>query len=241
MERINAIFEKWRRQRELGIIPPDHAARPPRDIPSILRAAEVPRDLRDAFCKLDMTQPVVFAKKFIDSRTPLLLLLGRKGTGKTMAAVYALALIAQEYEAMDRPSGDETRSGTTALFVRGVTFARYLADNNFLERLLRVGCLVLDDLGKEFPNAMIQSRLFELLDTRIGSRRRTAITSNFSKREFANRYGAILADRLGGNTMCEVFEGESLRGRAAIAPAPRQCDEFETATPHSAMSQRNTP
>lgn len=63
-------------------------------------------------------------------------------------------------------------------------------------RVARTHVLVLDDVGKEQDTAWTRERVSTLLDARYRTQLPTIVTTNFSHRDIANRYGAPLADRL---------------------------------------------
>ena len=91
----------------------------------------------------------------------------------------------------DRPDGLEARDETR----------RYL------------GCdlLILDDLGSELTTQFTQSALYELVNARLVSGKRTVISSNLSMEEVAQRYAPQIASRLEGEYHILYFFGDDIR------------------------------
>ena len=91
----------------------------------------------------------------------------------------------------DRPDGLEARDETR----------RYL------------GCdlLILDDLGSELTTQFTQSALYELVNARLVSGKRTVVSSNLSMEEVAQRYAPQIASRLEGEYHILYFFGDDIR------------------------------
>lgn len=128
----------------------------------------------------------------------ILVLSGRPGCGKTVAAV-SWGFV----------------SSHTPVFLRAAAFAmasRY----NPEERAVwaRAGALILDDLGAEYQDAKgsFAVDLDELIDTVYGDMRRMIITTNAGAEDFKQRYGARVADRIREAGEFYVCKNESLRG-----------------------------
>jgi DNA replication protein DnaC len=186
-----------------------------------LLRAEAPIDAIQAIRQVRDEPPVLLARKFLDEAPEdarFLVLLGRKGTGKTMAATLVLSEIMRRVSEVQRPSGGETQRGPPGMFVRATTLSRLslydAKDKGWFEDTVRTSCLVLDDLGTELANDLFRSQLYELLDSRYARSRRTVITSNLDKAAFASRYGEHISDRLREKGISGEFVGESLRKRS---------------------------
>ena len=80
------------------------------------------------------------------------------------------------------------------------------------------GPLVIDDLGTEFTDAkgFFQQRLDALIDARYREYRPTLITTNLSGRDFAQRYGQRVADRIREGGVFFEFNGKSMRNTGEI-------------------------
>lgn len=80
-----------------------------------------------------------------------------------------------------------------------------------VDRYLNCDLLILDDLGSELTTALVQSALYELINTRLGPEFRTIISSNLSIEEIRARYTPQIASRLEGNFRELTFYGDDLR------------------------------
>lgn len=71
-----------------------------------------------------------------------------------------------------------------------------LTESGITDELIRVGVLVLDDLGTERTSAYVLDSLYVILDGRYSAMRSTIITSNLTLSEIAERYDPRLASRV---------------------------------------------
>jgi DNA replication protein DnaC len=223
MQTLAPFLERWKQQRKDGLLPPFPEVEPPRRATAQeLRRADVPDDAIAALDTLRHEAPVGLAEAFLKQGTTdarFLLLLGKKGTGKTVAAALVMADIIGHVLQRARPSGGEAQRGPPGMFVRATTLSRLsaydAADKAWFEDMCRTPILVLDDVGTELAGDVFRAHLYELLDRRYSKSRRTVITSNLDKKAFAERYGDRIADRLRERGMAAEFTGESLRERRA--------------------------
>ncbi len=138
-----------------------------------------------------------------DTRKAWLVLLGGVGTGKTVAASW-LAL-------------EALRDGQTAAYVRSSALARVSSFDEGrieLDRLKRVGLLVVDDVGAEHLTGHAAATLNDLFDTRHAQRRHTVVCANLEGKQLAERLGERLADRIRSDSMRVMLRGKSMRGAA---------------------------
>lgn len=136
-----------------------------------------------------------------------LALCGPKGTGKSVAATWAVR--------------EAIRGGSTAAFRRASELAKlsqFEAGAEELDRLKRVHLLVLDDFGAELLTDFAKAQLHELLDHRHENYGRTILTSNLRWQGpggMAERLGERLVDRIGQAGRCvQLSPANSLRRRA---------------------------
>ena len=132
--------------------------------------------------------------------TTWLVLLGGTGTGKTVAATWALR--------------EAVRQGRSAYFRTASRLARLSGFNEGaveLEMLIGCGLLVLDDVGAEAQTAWGSGLLQELLDARHQASARTVITSNLSADDFKTRIGERMTDRIREDGMVVRLGGKSMR------------------------------
>lgn len=134
-----------------------------------------------------------------------LVLSGAKGCGKSVAAAWWIAQSAKDVT----PTRKLSRKWWS-----GIRLARVDGYDGTLDRLAACRSLVIDDLGVEYADAKgaFQARLDFLLDERYGNRRRTVITTNLNAKEFAQRYGERIADRLREEAVWFESKAQSLRG-----------------------------
>lgn len=220
-EPLRRIFDRWRQQREGGLVHEVPPEPPQRSMRRLLAGAGVPSDAIDALKIGIQTDAMKAAEDFLvaeASERRVLGLFGARGVGKTVAACHALGQLIREVEAIPRAGGAELRA--PGHFVTATEFSRALGApqmREWFERLNRCHALVLDDIGKEplsgYRADEFKAALFELVSTRHAAHRRTMLTSNLSKPDFGRRYGANLADRLRDRCLCVELTGPSLRGK----------------------------
>ena len=80
-----------------------------------------------------------------------------------------------------------------------------------VDRYLNCDLLILDDLGSETTTALVQSALYELVNSRLGPAFRTIVSSNLSMEEIRSRYTPQIASRLEGRFRELTFFGEDIR------------------------------
>ena len=71
--------------------------------------------------------------------------------------------------------------------------------------------LIMDDLGTELTNAFIVSSLYDLVNTRIITGKKTVINTNLTPEELSSRYSPALASRLLGEYRLLTFSGTDIR------------------------------
>jgi len=160
----------------------------------------VPRSVLEILVKeVRATEPMEVARQ--NQACKLLVLAGKAGAGKTVAACW---LVAQP----------KTK---TALFVKAAQLARWQRyDEDEVDRLIDPGLLVIDDLGAEFNDerGSFLTLLDEVLVRRLEEKRRTVVTTNLDAGEWEARYGIRILDRIRESGVFYQFGGPSLRGRA---------------------------
>lgn len=137
-----------------------------------------------------------------DNPRPVLMLAGGVGSGKTLAAAWALS---QNFEVL-RPyriaKGDLApqivwRSGYFVTLEWLVDRSLFQEDDRLArQRALETSLLVLDDVGTERGDG--EAALRDLLSTRMAAGRRTILTTNLGRDAFEGRYRARLMSRIRG-------------------------------------------
>ena len=83
--------------------------------------------------------------------------------------------------------------------------------NADINRCLGCDLLILDDLGAEMPSTFVTSALYQLVNSRLLTGKRTIINTNLAPTEIEKRYGAAVASRLMGEYQLLTFFGEDIR------------------------------
>lgn len=124
----------------------------------------------------------------LDAVPPVLVLSGGTGSGKTVAAAWALA---------NSPHGGRWRTASQLARAFAGSFGESVEEQ---QGACECRLLVLDDLGAETaPASRVAGMLVELLECRqrAPARTRTVVTTNLDRTAFAARYGdARLASRM---------------------------------------------
>ncbi len=76
-----------------------------------------------------------------------------------------------------------------------------------------VDLLVIDDLGTEFISGYSSAALFDIINSRLVSKKSTVISSNLDTDKINNEYGTRLASRISGDYTKIPFPGMDLRNR----------------------------
>lgn len=145
---------------------------------------------------------IAYANTF-GPKSQSLLLYGNAGLGKTHLA---LAIAGKVLEA-----------GWDVIYVSAqnafsqMSQNRYSGENELFASMLEADLLILDDLGTEYLDAYVLSRLYELVNGRM-YRRPTIYTTNISSQEMFNqRYTEKISSRLLGDCHPMRFIGKDLR------------------------------
>ena len=80
-----------------------------------------------------------------------------------------------------------------------------------VSRILNCDLLILDDLGTEMTTAFVQSALYQIVNTRMMTKKSTIISTNLTMQEIARRYLQQVASRIEGEYMILPFMGEDIR------------------------------
>lgn len=151
-----------------------------------------------------------YARQFPDYPLKNLLLSGGTGLGKTFLS----GCIAREV----------SRRGCSVVYDTAINLFSAFETRKFSrdmeeERQARgdtrryIGCdlLILDDLGSELTTPLVQSALYEVINSRLQTGRRTIISTNLSMEDIAARYTPQIVSRIGGLYRELTFYGEDLR------------------------------
>ena len=147
-----------------------------------------------------------FAEEF-DKRTYRnYLLIGGTGLGKThLSTAVAKTVIDRGYDVLYVTAVGLFRDFEAKQFDKGVGM------RNDPERYAEAELLIVDDLGTEVTNQFTLSCLYDLINTRINTRRCTFINTNLSFRELEARYNERITSRLLGEYHPILFAGTDIR------------------------------
>lgn len=148
------------------------------------------------------TPAMLATRQWLNSGRSWLLLAGDVGTGKSVAAAWALLEVAKQ--------------GQRIAFRRASEIARmsgFDVGAKDIAALKSVGLLVVDDLGTECQTGWAASIFHELFDARHEAKRRTIITSNLKRADARARLGDRLSDRVQQDGRVVWLEGSSMRAK----------------------------
>lgn len=145
-----------------------------------------------------------YAKSFSPDRSHNLLFFGETGLGKThltMAIVYEVA-----------------KKGYLPVYGSAENLCTMLDNERFAgegrpynNAALNCDLLVIDDLGTEFATNLTKTTLYNLINTRLLTKKPTIINTNLSIREIEERYTPRVASRLIGSYDAYKFLGRDIR------------------------------
>lgn len=148
------------------------------------------------------TPPVAEVRAFMgDPKRSLLLLIGTRGVGKTIAASFAAVRWLGRY----------------VLAAEISQAYRELHYREIVRSWCGVGLLVIDELGREPTDADQRSRatMWEVVERRFSARRKTILVSNTPEKLLRERYDEPMWDRISGDGGVFPVIGASLRQRGA--------------------------
>lgn len=151
-----------------------------------------------------------YARRFPDFEEKNLLLSGGTGLGKTfLSGCIAREVSERGYSVVYDTAGSIFGEFDASRFSRDPA-ARDQARGS-VRRYLNCDLLILDDLGAEQNLPSAQSALYEIVNSRIQSGKRTIISTNLSAEEIGGRYGAQIGSRIAGLYWELAFYGNDLR------------------------------
>ncbi|MCI1930087.1 MAG: ATP-binding protein [Clostridia bacterium] len=150
---------------------------------------------------------VDFTKNF-GCKKENLLFYGKPGLGKT----FLCSSIAKEL--LDK--------GVTVLYLTAPEMFRQLEDekfsrkdeyekSGFLDDMMSVDLLIIDDLGTEFPTAFTNSELFDILNTRMISKKPVIVSTNLEISDIQGHYSDRVTSRIIGVYRFLKFIGDDIR------------------------------
>ena len=151
------------------------------------------------------TASLKFVDNF-DNEFENLLLYGATGLGKTFLS----NCIAKEL--LDRGKTVlYTTSAQLFKLVEDMRFGRKESTNSYLNMILDVDLLIIDDLGTEFATVVTTSELFNFINTRLLGKKSTIISTNLDPSDFEEHYSDRITSRLFGEYVTLRFFGDDIR------------------------------
>lgn len=136
--------------------------------------------------------------------SPNLLFMGASGLGKTHLT---LAIVSGVIE-----KGYTPIYGPCENLFSLIEKEKFTGENKgSYEAMINCDLLVLDDLGAEMSTAFSKAALYNLINTRLLSKKPTIINTNLTIKEIETRYTARVASRLIGNYNANKFLGDDIR------------------------------
>lgn len=147
-----------------------------------------------------------FSDNFSDQRSENFLLIGGTGRGKTHLSSAVAGRVIEK--------GNDVYYISAVNLFRGfekLHFGRGIADGEEMQRCFDADLLIIDDLGTELTNQFTVSILYDIVDTRINSRKSTIISTNLDQNELRKRYWDRVTSRLFGEYRPLLFDGIDVR------------------------------
>lgn len=149
-----------------------------------------------------------FVKNF-DTSDMNLLFWGEPGLGKTFLST----CIAKELIATNHSVIYETAYKTFSM-LEELKFKRTDNEEKLrfkVDKLYSCDLLILDDLGSEFSTQYTTASLFDIINSRLISGKKTVINTNLSMAELEKKYGERVVSRLFGHYQVLNFIGSDIR------------------------------
>lgn len=141
-------------------------------------------------------------------RSDNLLLCGEPGLGKTFLSACIARVVSE--------SGHSVVYDTAAHVFAQFENERFRRDGlddaeDDVNRYMNCDLLILDDLGTEMVTTFVQSTLYQIINGRLISGKKTIISSNLSPSELGKRYSVQIQSRLEGEYRVLPFFGDDIR------------------------------
>ena len=138
-----------------------------------------------------------------------LIFIGSPGLGKTfMCSCIAKEILNKGYTVIYQTSFNLMEVIERYKF-KTETFS--LKDEENYNNLFTCDLLIIDDLGTEMPNSFTTSELFNIINSRINSKKKTIISTNLGLGQIREIYTERVLSRIVGNFKLYEFYGEDLR------------------------------
>ncbi len=145
-----------------------------------------------------------FAESFDGESGESFLLVGATGLGKThLSTAVGVTVIRRGYDVVYKSVQSMLEDFETAQFRGG--------DPESLRNYYDCDLLIIDDLGVELSNQFTVSCLYNVINSRINSRRSTIFSTNLTQSELREKYADRITSRLFGEYKPLLFSGVDVR------------------------------
>lgn len=151
---------------------------------------------------------IEYARKFGDKSTNLFFN-GQPGLGKTFLSACIARVVAENGFSVVY----DMASNMLTKFV-DVKFGKMENSEGagtVVDRYMGCDLLIIDDLGTEMTNNYIVSALYELINTRLMTGKKTIVSSNLTIDELHRQYSEQIMSRLEGEYQVLTFQGQDIR------------------------------
>lgn len=141
-------------------------------------------------------------------RSGNLLLSGDPGLGKTFLSACIARVVSER--------GYSVVYDTAAHVFERFEAQKFTREDDAAEdtgRMLRCDLLIVDDLGTELTTEFVRSTLYQIVNTRLITGKKTIINTNLAPDTLSERYGAATLSRIRGSYQVLPFYGADLRRR----------------------------
>jgi len=156
---------------------------------------------------------VEYARKF-GTKSKNLFFNGSPGLGKTFLSACIARVVAENgFSVVYDMATSMFSKFEDAKFNRTDDYDRAL---NEVNRYLECDLLIIDDLGTEMTTAYTISALYEIMNTRLITDRKTIINSNLTIDELHRKYSEQTMSRLEGEFQVLTFHGDDIRKKRNV-------------------------
>ena len=148
-----------------------------------------------------------YARQF-SLRSDNLLLMGQPGLGKTFLSACIARVVSERGYSVVYDTAEHIFSQMEEETFRPEDAPEACED---VRRYLRCDLLIVDDLGTEMVTSFVQSALYQLVNGRLISGKKTVINTNLTPRQLGERYLPQVQSRLEGEYRILPFFGEDIR------------------------------
>jgi DNA replication protein DnaC len=153
-----------------------------------------------------------FINSFNTGDIPMnLYLYGDTGLGKTyLCNCIAKELLDRGYSVLYLTAPQLFKTVEAIRFGRERGDAEYIL-NEKMEFVYSADLLIIDDLGSEFSTAVTASEFFNILNTRLQSRKQMIFSTNLMPKDLSDSYSDRVTSRIIGNFTMLLFIGDDIR------------------------------